>query len=374
MKPYNSTNAERCKAWRAKLKNDPGRYAVYKEQDVRRQRQYCKRPLSEEQLERRRELNRLCQKKYREKWKNTPSAAQKRKKKPLTRKAAEALKKYNREAKRKQRSKLHPQKKRRIREKDQQYKRKKATEKLMKKKLTRKKKNPKENPYETVLQELNQALQKDKTDEGKIRKRLLATILSTLKKYKLMKKARKNIGLRWQTVVKLNQNSENNDHQSLTIRRKWRQGIAENVVKLIQQFYQENSTPRPDERSVSKRTNFQRRDLDKTGRELFKTFKKDNQNISISFSSFWNHRPAYIKPLTKKPHISCLCEYCTNIELKIKLFNEIARTKQVDTIQSKYHLNTLMLCPTNSRKCIESAWSSCGVPKLKELLFWAKLR
>ena len=214
-------------------------------------------------------------------------------------------------------------------------------------------------------------MKEDLTDEGKVRKRLLMSRLQVLKKYKLMKQASKKLGLRWQTVVKYNRCDT---ERFINIKRKRREGLSAQLTELVKKYFVQNSTPRPDERSVSRKTNLQRRDLDKCGRELHREFRKVNPDISISFSAFWNMRPENVKPLSKKPIVSCLCEYCTNIELKIKVFNGLARKANVDIIKDKYELNRILLCPKSegkghyARKCVERACQNCGVSKLEAKL------
>ena len=132
---------------------------------------------------------------------------------------------------------------------------------------------------------------------------------------KLMNKASQRIGLRWQMVVKYT--CSRNNQAALTRGRNQRKGIVSSVVKIVEEFLMSNSTPRPDERSVSKKTNLRRRDLDKTGRNLYRSFGQKHKHTNLNFIAFSNLKQDYIKAITKEPHISCLCEYCANINLKI---------------------------------------------------------
>ena len=169
---------------------------------------------------------------------------------------------------------------------------------------------------------------------------------------KLMKKASQRIGLRWQMVVKYT--CSRNNQAALTRRRKQRKGIVSSVATTVEEFLMSNSTPRPDERSVSKKTNLRRRDLDKTGRNLYRSFGQKHKHTKLSFSAFSNLKQDYITPVTKKPHISCLCEYCANINLKIDTFNELFSRKSHDNkIKNRYEPKELMLCPDPTRKCIK---------------------
>ena len=66
---------------------------------------------------------------------------------------------------------------------------------------------------------------------------------------------------------------------------------------------------------------------------------------------------------------SCLCEYCVNIELKLKVLNRHAATPQLKScqIEDKYSASRLTMCPKidgaqyYQKKCIERNCTSCGV-------------
>ncbi|XP_070199337.1 DNA ligase 1-like isoform X2 [Littorina saxatilis] len=65
-----ATNAERCLAHREKVKSDPDQYEAYKKKNKDKCKQYYKRPLTEEELQARREQDRLRAQKYRDKKKS----------------------------------------------------------------------------------------------------------------------------------------------------------------------------------------------------------------------------------------------------------------------------------------------------------------
>ena len=71
---------------------------------------------------------------------------------------------------------------------------------------------------------------------------------------------------------------------------------------------------------------------------------------------------------------NCLCEYCTNVELKVEAINKVGRGK---LLKSRYDLLNKTMCqegnyhPFHARDCIERRCENCGVENLKDkILKW----
>ena len=75
----------------------------------------------------------------------------------------------------------------------------------------------------------------------------------------------------------------------------------------------------------------------------------------VSFAIFKRHRPANILPFTSHKYIECLCEYCENVDLKLKALN--ATTLPYLRIQDRYSASRLTLCLKENgkytRKCLD---------------------
>ena len=74
--------------------------------------------------------------------------------------------------------------------------------------------------------------------------------------------------------------------------------------------------------------------------------------------------------------VGCLCEYCTNLQLKLKVINTHQSAKQAETIPNLYSLCNITLCkdkkPSGSKyhhpSCMNRKCPDCGVRKLHNFL------
>lgn len=84
--------------------------------------------------------------------------------------------------------------------------------------------------------------------------------------------------------------------------------------------------------------------LSKPLADLHREFTESTDS-EISFSYFAKCRPAYIRPAWQNTLHQCLCEYCENVCLKIKVINNIvARVNNVCRIRHPYHAVDLVTC------------------------------
>ncbi|WAR17866.1 hypothetical protein MAR_032460 [Mya arenaria] len=77
-------------------------------------------------------------------------------------------------------------------------------------------------------------------------------------------------------------------------------------------------------------------------------------------------------PDTKSPWYSCLCEYCTNVDLKLKALNDSLHKykKQECKVADRYHAVNITLCDKEDRQqfqnkcCIDRECHECGKDKI----------
>lgn len=87
----------------------------------------------------------------------------------------------------------------------------------------------------------------------------------------------------------------------------------------------------------------------------------------MSFSKFAAQRPRSVKTMGSNLFNNCLCEYYTNVEMKVKAINQ---KNQKSPVLSRYHLSKLSLCkkPEKSkfhkRECVEGNCNECGIENL----------
>ena len=92
---------------------------------------------------------------------------------------------------------------------------------------------------------------------------------------------------------------------------------------LVASFWEETATPLPDKKLVSMKTGKPAFQLRQHLKEVYKDFC--NRSCSkIAFSTFAKCRPPNIKLMAQAKLGQCLCEYCTNVQLKLNTCNILA--------------------------------------------------
>lgn len=89
-------------------------------------------------------------------------------------------------------------------------------------------------------------------------------------------------------------------------------------------------------------------------RTLYDEYYREHAN-KVSFAVFKRHRPANILSFTSHKYVECLCEYCENVDLKLKALN--VTTPPHLRIQDRYGASCLTLCQRENgeykRKCLD---------------------
>ncbi|GFS26645.1 (S)-beta-bisabolene synthase [Elysia marginata] len=139
----------------------------------------------------------------------------------------------------------------------------------------------------------------------------------------------------------------------------------------IIKFYIERSIPLPHKRTVSKKTQTEKRVLDVPVKKLFKEFVEQHPTIKISKSTFYRHRPKHILLHSKFPLFTCLCDICQNVQLKLKILNNYLPSSL--RMADKWDLYNNLLCSnTNgnvSFNCISMHCNQCGPESLRDKIF-----
>ena len=128
-------------------------------------------------------------------------------------------------------------------------------------------------------------------------------------------------------------------------------------------------------KTVSKKTTLQQKVLDLSLKALHTQFKEEFPEEAISYSTFTKLRPSNIKTMSSNLFRQCLCEYCTNIELKLKTINEkLQRLGLGVCLENKYMASRLTLCAKEkdtdwyAKECITRECDECGVEKFREFV------
>ena len=93
----------------------------------------------------------------------------------------------------------------------------------------------------------------------------------------------------------------------------------------------------------------------------------------VSFSVFKKLRPSHVLLFTAHKFRECLCEYCVNIQLKVKSINSHLSSYTHLRIQDQYHASRITLCPRQpgeeyKSSCLKRSCTACGTRLLQEHL------
>lgn len=106
------------------------------------------------------------------------------------------------------------------------------------------------------------------------------------------------------------------------------------------------STTLPRKKTVSKQTGLQKQILQKSMKSTYSAWQNENPNMKLCFSKFCTLRPSHILPYVKAHLNQCLCEYCENMDLKLKVINQVVQAKNLDCeIRDRYHASDITICP-----------------------------
>lgn len=106
------------------------------------------------------------------------------------------------------------------------------------------------------------------------------------------------------------------------------------------------STTLPHKKTVSKQTGLQKQILQKSMKSTYSAWQNENPNMKLCFSKFCTLRPSHILPYVKAHLNQCLCEYCENMDLKLKVINQVVQAKNLDCeIRDRYHASDITICP-----------------------------
>ncbi|XP_062571004.1 uncharacterized protein LOC134233020 [Saccostrea cucullata] len=274
--------------------------------------------------------------------------------KVLTRKEREKQRQYWRIKQKESRERRHPQKIRRKKEKDRERQRKKRlTIKLQAVEKRAKKFTPQKiKVKQTIL---------DSIKGNAIARKKAAKKLAFLKTSRLNKFASTCLGISQSYLSKLSKQEEN--HTRKTRKDK----TSAETTKNIENFFRQGdiSTNLPDSKRIKANLE-ERRVLNRTLKESYREFRENNAD-EVSFATFARLKPGNVETTCKRKWNACLCEMCTNVDLKIQSLSQLAATfKSNVKVDSKYEAVEKTMCERepdekwHKKKCIERECVACG--------------
>ncbi|PIK53459.1 hypothetical protein BSL78_09645 [Apostichopus japonicus] len=219
------------------------------------------------------------------------------------------------------------------------------------------------------------AIQKTCGSLGKRQKRTFTMhLVSSLKdsKYGLKRRTSQYLGLRWKYLMKYSSLAKKN--VNIEAKKSRSDAISADITAAVAEHYEraEVSTQMPNKKNIGK-ANAAKHVLQKTVKKTYQSFLEENPNMSVSFSKFASLRPKHVLVQKYAQHFQCLCEYCTNIDLKIKVINlQLVRHKIGLRLNDRYHTKDITTCGRTGKfpmlSCIDRKCNICGVQKLAEFL------
>ncbi|XP_072172303.1 uncharacterized protein [Diadema setosum] len=204
------------------------------------------------------------------------------------------------------------------------------------------------NLEEVVTKGLSSRLKEEKKS-----RKILASTLHLMKKYRLQRQACKRFGVNKKLINK-------------KLSKQGRPKVNLETVKQVHEFYEVNSSEMPDKRLVSKKTRKPRRIIDTSIAILHEQYNKTYPDQQVCSSSFYALRPKHVSTKRQAKYHGCLCEYCENLQLKLEV---LANVK----LRTVYDVANATLCPKPSASafhrptCLERKCGNCGIHKLDDI-------
>ena len=116
----------------------------------------------------------------------------------------------------------------------------------------------------------------------------------------------------------------------------------------------------PGKKSVGKKTQIQKKILPKRLKDHKFSFEQVTGQ-KISLSSMYRLKPRHLLTSHRQSYKQCLCEVCTNIDLKIDSLNKILKNTPMGEIKGRDALSEMSICINVTKECINRSCKSCGI-------------
>lgn len=201
-------------------------------------------------------------------------------------------------------------------------------------------------------------------------KKTTAILREKVKKLKkdldLVKTKAKNLKMKLNFNLKKLKSVQYNNSEVVSRRRKISATPTAKQM-LIRRFYQrwDVSTISPNKNSVVKRFGQvkRKRFLQKTHREVFKIFNRENPNVPIGFTTFYKNCPFWIKQMKMSDRNSCACIKHVNFGL---IFGKARIIKLVQSAFLSEFIEKIV-CVTNSKACAFRECEKCKLITSREV-------
>jgi hypothetical protein len=206
----------------------------------------------------------------------------------------------------------------------------------------------------------NKSKKKKKTEIGK--KRLLAHVIASELEGNTVKWHQKHYGISRKVLTRIQRN-KNNIPALLEERKRRKDSIPKEILLKIHDFFEKRDMARVLPcTALVQRNGGAKVMLECSLQRLHEEFVRETGD-KICYSKFAALRPKNVLTMSKTKLINCLCEYCTNIELKVPVLGQILKNSE---LKDKYAVSNATLCTyadIPSKACLDRLCQDCG-PKL----------
>lgn len=109
--------------------------------------------------------------------------------------------------------------------------------------------------------------------------------------------------------------------------------------------------------------------LTRNTKDVHESYLKQKDSVKIELDKFRKLRPKHVLTANKTQLRQCLCEYCTNVEIKLKVLNtcqSVTKYKDAMAIVNDSLCSKGPKKEYNKLECIERKCEECGVKSLTE--------
>lgn len=226
----------------------------------------------------------------------------------------------------------------------------------------------------TMLKRTMQGLSKQRNAKAMQTKRLMAASLGVRNKYLNMKQKKECLGFSYKGLKRVTSGNVNRKRRS--------DCLSLETINNVDSFFNRCDVSRalPDARSASTKGNIVigRMILESTLKTAYDNFLSENPENDLSFSSFKKLKPNNVLTMNKTKREACLCEYCINIDFKLRAISTFSTLHQLSkcAFRDRYELSSKTLCDKEGgeykKECVARECLQCGVkcldPHFKDLL------
>ena len=201
----------------------------------------------------------------------------------------------------------------------------------------------KKTPQFQIGEQVMERLSSLKKKRDKMSKQTRRCLLSVCKQSSSIRSTGNTLSVTRKTATKYVPASESSSPQVALTSETCNKSCRRKLEAEVSNFMESVSDQLPDRKLVSRKSGKAAAVLAQPLKELHADFVHGGHNIS--FSQFAKCRPAHIRPMNQCRLRQCLCEYCTNLELKLRVVNAVAaRTDNNSRIRHKYHAVDVITC------------------------------